>query len=76
MSEPKGVVIILISLKLLQVEQNVIINQVSNGKAIALTGENNQKQTQLEIAIGGYSHVLPAGNCFIKKIQDQPIRCT
>lgn len=50
MFEPTGIVIILMPLKLLQVEQNAMINCIPNGKAIALTGENNQKQlvTHLE----------------------------
>ena len=30
-------------LKLLQADQNSMINLISSGKAIALTGENNQK---------------------------------
>lgn len=41
MFEPTGIVIILMPLKLLQVEQNTMINRIPNGKAIALTGENN-----------------------------------
>lgn len=40
---PTGVVIILIPLKLLQAEQNSMINCIASGKAIALTGENNDK---------------------------------
>lgn len=43
MFEPTGIVIILMPLKLLQAEQNTMINRIPNGKAIALTGENNQK---------------------------------
>lgn len=43
MFEPTGVVIILMPLKLLQAEQNSLINRITSGKAIALTGENNQK---------------------------------
>lgn len=41
--DPTGVVIILMPLKLLQAEQNNMINRIATGKAIALTGENNQK---------------------------------
>ena len=43
MLNPTGVVFILMLLKLLQTEQNAIINQILNGKAIALIDENNQK---------------------------------
>lgn len=43
MFKPTGVVIILMSLKFLQAEQNSLINQIVSGKAIALIGENNQK---------------------------------
>lgn len=47
MPEPTGVVIILMPLKLLQAEQNATINRLPKGKAIALTGDNNQKETHL-----------------------------
>lgn len=40
-----GVVIILIPFKLLQAKQNAIINQLPKDRAIALTDENNQKET-------------------------------
>lgn len=50
MFEPTGVVIILMSLKFLQAEQNSLINWIASKKAITLTGENNQKAVQLSIA--------------------------
>ena len=45
-------------LKLLQAEQNLMINRVSSGKAIALTGENNQKTVQQSIRSQDYTHVF------------------
>lgn len=50
MFEPTGIVIIFMPLKLLQAEQNSLINQIASGKAIALTRENNQKAVQQSIA--------------------------
>lgn len=44
--ESSGVVIILMRFKLFQTEQNSMINQIAKRKAIALTGENNQKNQQ------------------------------
>lgn len=44
-----GVVLTLMSLKLLQVEQREIINQLPHGKAIVLNRENNQKHVQDDI---------------------------
>lgn len=41
MYDHTGVFISLMPLKLLQTEQNNMINQIANGKAITLTGENN-----------------------------------
>lgn len=35
-----------------------MINRIRNGKAIALTGENNQQSTQCEIATGNYTHLF------------------
>ena len=45
-------------LKLLQVEQEELINKLLRWKAIVLNRENNQKDIQLEIANGGYTHVF------------------
>ena len=58
MFEPTGVVIILMPLKLLQAEQNSLINRIASGKAIALTGENNQKAVQQSITRQNYTHVF------------------
>lgn len=44
---PIGVVIILMPLKLLQAEQNSMINRIINEKAIALTDKNNQRAVQM-----------------------------
>lgn len=54
------IVIILMPLKLLQAEQNAMINCILNGKAIALTGENNLKAVQQAIATEGYTYVFQA----------------
>lgn len=58
MFEPTGVIIILMPLKLLQAEQNSLINRIASGKVIALTGENNQKSVQQSIARENYTHVF------------------
>lgn len=39
-----GIMIISMPLKLFQAKQNAMINRVPQGKAITLTGENNQKK--------------------------------
>lgn len=57
MLDPTGVVFILMPLKLLQAEQNGMINRVPTGKAIALARENNQKSVQESIARESYTHV-------------------
>lgn len=51
MTSPTGIVLILMPLKLLQVEQNAIINRTPNGKAIALTGDNNSGVLQREMPL-------------------------
>lgn len=65
--DPTGVVIILIPLKLLQAEQNSMINCISSGKAIALTGENNQKAVQQSIGSQDYTHVFPSPKIALSK---------
>lgn len=67
MSMPPGVMIVLMPLKLLQGEQNAIINQIPNGKAIALTGENNQPSTQRKIASGNYTHLFTGPKIALSK---------
>ena len=67
MFEPTGVVIILIPLKLLQAEQNSLINQIASGKAIALTGKNNQKAVQQSIARQNYIHVFTSPKIALSK---------
>ncbi len=61
MFNPTGVVIILMPLKLLQAEQNSMINRITNGKAIALTGENNHKGVQ-QCNFVGTGPACKAGN--------------
>ena len=67
MFDPTGVVIILMSLKLLQAEQNSMINQIASGKAIALTGDNNQKAVQQSVATGDYTHVFTSPEIALSK---------
>lgn len=67
MPDPTGVVIILMPLELLQVEQNAMINRIPNGKAIALTGKNNQKNTRRSIANGGYTHIFTSPEIALSK---------
>lgn len=67
MFEPTGIVIILMPLKLLQAEQNTMINRIPNGKAIALTGENNQKAVQKSIACENYTHVFTSPEIALSK---------
>lgn len=71
--DPTGVVIILMPLKLLQAEQNNMINRIATGKAIALTGENNQKVVQKSIASQNYTHVFTRDR-LIQKIQGKRSR--
>ena len=67
MENPTGVVIILMPLKLLQAEQNAMINRIPIGKAIALTGNNNQKETQQKIAEGSYTHIFTSPEIALSK---------
>ena len=67
MLDPTGVVLILMPLKLLQAEQNSMINCIPNGKAIALTGENNHKVVQQAIATEGYTHVFTSPEIALSK---------
>lgn len=62
-----GVVLVLMPLKLLQAEQSALINKIPRGKAIVLNGENNQKDVQLGIARGDYSHVFTSPEIALSK---------
>lgn len=53
-----GVVLILMSFKLLQAEQSQMINQIPNGKALVLNGENNHKHNHKQVIRGGYTHIF------------------
>ncbi len=55
------------SLKLLKKNQNKVINQISHWKAIALTGENNQKYIQIQIATQGFTYFLKSRRLFSQK---------
>lgn len=61
------VIIVLMPLKLLQAEQNSIINRVASSKAIALTGDNNQKATQQTITNKKYTHVFTSPEIALSK---------
>lgn len=67
MLNPTGVVVILMPLKLLQAKQNSMINCIPNGKAIALTGENNLKAVQQAITTEGYTHVFTSPEIALSK---------
>lgn len=62
-----GVVLVLMPLKLLQLEQSNMINRILHGKAIVLNGENNQKHTQQKIANEGYTHVFTSPKIALSK---------
>lgn len=67
MLDPTGVVIILMPPKLLQVKQNAMINRILTGKAFALTGDNNPKPVQVEIATQSYTHVFTSPEIALSK---------
>lgn len=55
-----------------------MINQIPNGKAITLTGENNQKDVQEAIARESYTHIFTSFEIALSKkfktnILDNPI---
>lgn len=77
MTVTPGVVFILMLLKLLQAEQSEMINQLPNGKALMLNGENNHKHVHKQAAKGGYSHLFTSPKIalskkFRKNILDEP----
>lgn len=55
------------SLQLFQAEQDSMINRISSGKAIALTGENNQKAVQQSIGSLDYTHVFTSPEIALSK---------
>lgn len=55
-------------LKLLQVEQSIIINPIANAKSIVLNGENNLTSMHRKIAKGGYTYVFTSPKIAISKI--------
>lgn len=67
MTPTPGVVLVLMPLKLLQAEQGALINKLPRGKAMVLNGENNQKDMQLEIAKGGYTHIFTSPEIALSK---------
>lgn len=54
-------------LKLLQTEQNIMINRIAQGKAIVLTKENNQKDMQQSIASRNYTHIFTSPKIALSK---------
>lgn len=77
MTTAPGVVFILMSLKLLQAEQSEMINQIPNGKALVLNGENNHKYIHKQAATGGYTHIFTSPEIafskkFKKNVFDDP----
>ena len=67
------VILVLMPLKLLQLEQSDIINRILHGKAIVLNGENNQKHTQQKIANKGYTHVFTSPEIALSKMFKQHV---
>lgn len=77
MTTTPGVVLILMPLKLLQVEQSEMINQLPNGKALILNGEHNHNYVHKQAAKGGYTHLFTSPEIalsknFKKNILDDP----
>lgn len=77
MTAGPGVVLILMPLKLLQAEQSEMINQLPNGKALVLNGENNQKHVHKQAATGRYTHIFTSPEIafskkFKKNVLDDP----
>ena len=62
-----GVVLILILLKLLQVEQSKLINQIPQSKRIVLNSENNTRNVLASIANKGYTHVFTSPEISLSK---------
>lgn len=62
-----GVVLILILLKLLQVKQYEMINQLSQSKAIILNGENSQKSGFVRVIWGQSTHVFTSPKIALSK---------
>lgn len=52
------VVLISMSLKLLQIEQNLLINQIYYNKGIVLNGKNNIQNILIDIINKGYTQVF------------------
>lgn len=50
MLDLRGVLIILMPRKLVQADQNAMINHITTEKIMALTGENDQKPVQVDSA--------------------------
>lgn len=61
------VVVISMPLKLLQTEQYAIINYFPNSKVIVLSGNNNYKLVQLNIARRNYTHVFTSFEIALSK---------
>lgn len=62
-----GVVLVLMPLKLLQLEQSDMINRILYRKAIVLNGKNNQKYTQQKIGNEGYTDVFTSPEIVLSK---------
>lgn len=67
MLSPCGVIIIFMPFKLLQAKQKVMINQILNEKAVALTENNNTQSMQREIAHGNYTHIFTSPEITLSK---------
>lgn len=58
MTSIAGVVFILLPFKLLQTQQNLIINQKLGGKALVFNGKNNHKHIHQQVAKKGYTYIF------------------
>lgn len=73
-----SVVLILIPLKLLQVEQSQMINQILNSKALVLNKKNNHKHIHKQMVKDGYTHIFTSleiifSKKFKKNTLDYPV---
>lgn len=58
MENPIGIVIISMLLNLPQAKQNLMINWILTGKAIALAGNNTENETKQKVLKKSYTHIF------------------
>lgn len=67
------VVLVFILFKLLQLEQNNMINKILHRKAIVLNSKNNQKHIQQKIANKGYTYIFTSFEIALSKMFKQHV---